>query len=279
MEEARTETAGEGAPVPEAGAAAPEVAPSVDENGFDSAGAPVEADDGTLVGVRSGEEGEAEGKDEVEGDRCEGASPEEPSPEEPGPAVKMSKEEGEAGGAGEEGAALELEAQYKAVLEALLFSSSAPVTAAKLSVAAGIETGRVRKLLSALKEEYDRDGRGFALEEIAGGYQLLTRSRFFPFVQKLQRSRASDKLTQAQMETLAIVAYKQPIIRADVEAIRGVQSGQILRSLLDHRLIRVVGRDERLGRPLLYGTTRRFLEVFGLKSLKELPTLEELRAL
>lgn len=182
-------------------------------------------------------------------------------------------------GEGEAAFTPEMEADFKAVLEALLFSASTPLTAARLTAATNLPVPRIKQYLADLKEEYDRTNRAFSLEEIAGGYQLLTRAEFSPFVQKLQRGRASDKLTQAQMETLAIVAYKQPIIRADVEAIRGVQSGQILRSLLERRLIRVTGRDERVGHPLLYGTTRRFLEVFGLKSLKDLPTLEELKTI
>jgi len=106
---------------------------------------------------------------------------------------------------------------------------------------------------------------------------MMTRPEYFPVVQNLVKARSSDKLTPASLETLAIIAYKQPIIRADIESIRGVQSGQIVRSLLDRRLIRVAGRDSRLGRPLLYGTTKRFLEVFGLKNLKDLPTIEELK--
>ena len=106
----------------------------------------------------------------------------------------------------------------------------------------------------------------------------MTRAEYAAFIQKLVKTRASDKLTQAALDTLAIIAYKQPIIRAEIESVRGVQSGQIVRNLLERRLIRVMGRDSRLGHPLLYGTSKRFLEVFGLKSLKDLPTIEELKA-
>jgi segregation and condensation protein B len=129
-----------------------------------------------------------------------------------------------------------------------------------------------------LNEEYSRENRSFHITGVAGGYQMLTRSEFFPYIQKLGKTRTADKLSQAALETLAIIAYKQPIIRADLESVRGVQCGQLIRNLLDRRLIRVVGRDARLGHPILYGTTPRFLEVFGLKSLKDLPSIEELKA-
>lgn len=164
------------------------------------------------------------------------------------------------------------------ILEALLFASSAPVNASRLAEVSIASPGEVAEIIEALNAEYRREKRAFHIIEVAGGYQMMTRSRFYPFIQRLVKTRTHDKLSQAGLETLAIIAYKQPIIRADIEAVRGVQSGQILRNLLERRLVRVVGRDERLGRPLLYGTTKHFLEVFGLKSLKELPTIEELKA-
>lgn len=117
----------------------------------------------------------------------------------------------------------------------------------------------------------------FRIEEIAGGYQMMTLPAYNPWLRKLLRVRTDNKLTQAALETLAIVAYKQPLIRADIEAIRGVASGEVLRNLMYKGLVKIVGRAEVLGRPMLYGTTRRFLDVFGLKSLKDLPNVEELK--
>lgn len=166
----------------------------------------------------------------------------------------------------------------KTVIEALLFSAPSPVKVGRLAAAADLETKEVESLIQALNEDYARENRAFHIIPVAKGYQMMSKSAYFPYIQKLTKARARDKLTGAALETLAIIAYKQPIIRADVEAIRGVQSGQIIRNLLEARLIRVTGRDARLGHPMLYGTTKRFLEVFGLKSLKELPSLEELKA-
>lgn len=166
----------------------------------------------------------------------------------------------------------------KTIVEALLFSSASPVKPARLAEAAEVDRKELDRIVGTLNEEYDGEGRSFHIVELAGGYQMLTRSEFFPYIQRLVKTRTSDKLTQATLETLAIIAYKQPIIRADLEAIRGVQCGQIVRNLLDRRLIRVAGRDDRLGHPILYGTTKRFLELFGLKSLKDLPSIEELKA-
>jgi len=167
----------------------------------------------------------------------------------------------------------------KQVLEALLFSSSSSVSSKKLADAADSDAvGEVKELVCELNSEYEREGRAFHIVEVAGGYQIMTRAEYAPFIQKLTKARSGEKLSQAALETLAIIAYKQPIIRAEVEAIRGVQSGQIIRNLLDIRLIKIKGRDPRIGYPLLYGTSKRFLDAFGLKSLKDLPTVEELKA-
>jgi segregation and condensation protein B len=135
----------------------------------------------------------------------------------------------------------------------------------------------VRRLVRELQQEYERDGRAFAVEEVAGGFQLLSRPEFAPYVSRLQNRQRQETLTKAALETLAIVAYRQPITRAEVEDIRGVQSGHLLRSLVEKRLLKVTGKSTELGRPLLYGTTRRFLEAFGLRSLEELPKRGELR--
>jgi segregation and condensation protein B len=173
----------------------------------------------------------------------------------------------------------EADAELQRVIEALLFSSDRPVTARRLAEMSGAKDGRqVRTLLRRLKREYDEQGRAFGVEEIAGGFQLLTRPEYAMWISRLHSRQQSDSLSKAALETLAIVAYRQPITRAEVDDIRGVQCGPMLRALVDRRLIKVVGRAEELGRPLLYGTTRRFLEVFGLKSLSELPKRSEFAA-
>ena len=167
--------------------------------------------------------------------------------------------------------------EVKGIVEALLFAAGSPLSTARLAELAGVTSaGVMREILDELKAEYDATGRAFTVEEIAGGYQLLTRPDFHPWVNKLRRKEHEDTLSQAALETLAIIAYRQPITRADVEDIRGVQSGYILRSLVERSLVRVAGRSDELGRPLLYATTREFLEVFGLPSLKALPKLDDL---
>src|SRR5690606_33522853 len=118
--------------------------------------------------------------------------------------------------------------------------------------------------------------RSFRVEQVAGGYQILTRPQYKDAVAALHRTKQDNKLSPAAMETLAIVAYKQPILRAEIETIRGVACGEVLRSLMDRHLVKIVGRAEELGRPMLYGTTKTFLQVFGLGTLKDLPKAEEL---
>ena len=160
------------------------------------------------------------------------------------------------------------------IVEAILFSSSEPLALAKLSgVLEGVDGRDVRKALAALNEEYEREGRAFFIQEIGGGFQLMTRPEYAPWVDKLQKVERKSKLTQAALETLALIAHKQPITRAEIEAIRGVQCGDVLRSLIEKRLVKIAGRKDAPGRPLLYGTTRFFLEHFGLGSLEDLNKL------
>jgi segregation and condensation protein B len=139
------------------------------------------------------------------------------------------------------------------------------------------DAAEVRRLVRTLQGFYDQDGTAFQVEELAGGYQLLTRPEFHPWLVRLRRTGHDLRLSPAARETLAIVAYRQPIMRADVEAIRGVQCGEMLRQLMEKGLIRIAGRHDSLGRPVLYGTTRKFLQLLGLKSLRDLPLAEELR--
>jgi len=168
--------------------------------------------------------------------------------------------------------------QMKPVAEALLFASDEPLPAARLAqlLGKGADAKTARKLVDDLNADYAGQGRAFEVVEIAGGFQLLTRPEFKDWVAELHRNRRQDKLTPSAVETLAIVAYKQPIQRATVDDIRGVQSGPLLRSLFERGLIKVVGRQNVPGRPILYGTSRLFLRHFGLKSLKDLPRVAEL---
>ena len=166
-----------------------------------------------------------------------------------------------------------------AVVEAILFTSDSPLPAARIVEIADLRGERaVKEAVAALNDRYDRSGAAFRIESLAGGFQMLTRPQFHDTVTLLLRDRSDSRLTQAALETLAIVAYRQPILRADVEAIRGVACGEVLRGLLERQLVKIVGRAQVIGRPMLYGTTRRFLETFGLDTLDDLPKVEELRA-
>jgi segregation and condensation protein B len=163
-------------------------------------------------------------------------------------------------------------------LEAVLLLADEPLTARRLAEAAGLaDSAEARKLLDRLRELYDADVTAYQIEELAGGYQLLTRPRYHPWLARLKRTGHELRLTPAALETLAVVAYKQPIMRAEVEKVRGVACSEIIRQLMEKGLVRIAGRHDSLGRPQLYGTTKRFLQVFGLNTLKDLPEVEALR--
>lgn len=165
-----------------------------------------------------------------------------------------------------------------AVMEAALLIADEPLPARKLAQVARLsDANDARRLLRKLQSLYERDGTAFQLEELAGGFQLLTRPIFHPWLARLRRTGAELRLSGAARETLAIVAYRQPIMRADIEAIRGVQCGEMLRLLMEKGLIRIAGRHDSLGRPVLYGTTKKFLQCFGLKNLRDLPQVDRLR--
>lgn len=171
-----------------------------------------------------------------------------------------------------------LSKRLRSILESLLFASGDPVPLARLAqVLPGYEKRDITRTLNELGEEYARDERGFRLEQVAGGYQLRTSRANAEFVKTLLAARPV-RLTRAALETLAVVAYRQPVTRPEIEAIRGVDADAVLTTLLERRLVRVLGRKDVVGRPLLYGTTPQFLETFGLKDLSSLPTLEELGA-
>ncbi len=170
-------------------------------------------------------------------------------------------------------------ANLKSIIESLVFVSETPLSLNRLKAILGdVDLRDIRLALAELKGEYeDRQG-GFTLQEVAGGYQFRTRSAYSDWIKKLLKP-SPTRLSRAALETLAIIAYKQPIIRADVEHIRGVDSGGVLRLLLEKKLIRVLGRKDIPGRPMIYGTTKDFLEIFNLKDLSELPSPKEITSL
>ena len=169
------------------------------------------------------------------------------------------------------------EPTVESVVEAVLFASDESLTPARLSEIVGTNVRQLRKHIDDLNEKYKANNNAFRIEQIAGGYQMLTLSEYNHWLKKLVRARDDGKLSQPALETLAIIAYKQPIIRADIEAIRGVAAGEMIRNLMYKGLVKITGRAEIVGRPMLYGTTKKFLEVFGLNTIKDLPKAEELK--
>jgi len=165
----------------------------------------------------------------------------------------------------------------ESVIEAILFATDEPLPESKLAGIVETTGKQVRESVENLNARYEANGNAFRIEQIAGGYQMLTQPMYNPWLTKMVRVRSDNKLSPAAMETLAIIAYKQPIIRADIEAIRGVAVGEVIRSLMYKGLVKIAGRAEILGRPMLYGTTKKFLEVFGLNSIKDLPKAEDLK--
>ena len=171
-----------------------------------------------------------------------------------------------------------MDVTVESVIEAVLFASDEPLSAQRLVNI--VETGsvkQVRQCVENLNGKYEEGNFAFRIEQLAGGYQMMTLSTYNIWLKKLLRARTDTKLSQAALETLAIISYKQPVIRADVEAIRGVAAGEMIRSLMYKGLVKIVGRAEVLGRPMLYGTTKKFLDSFGLNTLKDLPKIEELK--
>jgi segregation and condensation protein B len=162
--------------------------------------------------------------------------------------------------------------------EAVLFLAREPLSTRRLAQLAGLADGtEARTLIRRLNRWYDTIGSAFRAEELAGGFQLMTRGRFGPWLRKSLGSPAEIRLSAPALETLAIVAYRQPVMRAEIEAVRGVDCGEILRQLMDRDLVRTAGRAEELGRPYRYATTRRFLQAFGLRHLDDLPRADVLR--
>ncbi|NNG00646.1 MAG: SMC-Scp complex subunit ScpB [Desulfobacteraceae bacterium] len=169
--------------------------------------------------------------------------------------------------------------EIKHIIESLLFVSEVPLTLEAIKKTLNTaDASMVKNAIAALSVEYEARGGGFFLNEVAGGYQLRTRPEYNEYIKRLIQPPA-PRLSKAALETLAIIAYKQPIIRTDIEHIRGVDSGGVIRMLLERNLIRVLGRKEIPGRPLIYSTTKQFLEIFSLKDLKDLPTPKEIEEL
>jgi segregation and condensation protein B len=168
------------------------------------------------------------------------------------------------------------EENRKALLEALLFLAAEPLRISRMKEITGLGEPELAALLEELRADYrDRAG-GVLISEIAGGYQMHTNPEHSAWARKLKGSPQAPKLSQASLETLAIIAYKQPLTRAEVEVLRGVNADGVFKTLLERKLIKIIGRKEAPGKPLLYGTTREFLIHFGLKDLTELPTLKEM---
>lgn len=163
-------------------------------------------------------------------------------------------------------------------VEAVLFVAGEPLNSRKIADLASLADGtEARTLIRRLNELYDGQASAFRVEELAGGFQLLTRPKFGAWLRRLHQAPVETRLSAPALETLAVVAYRQPVVRAEIESIRGVQCGEILRQLMERDLVRIVGRSEELGRPYLYGTARRFLQMFGLRGLDDLPRAESLR--
>lgn len=167
-------------------------------------------------------------------------------------------------------------------IEALIFAAERPLPDGRIADLLGISGqakvgAAIREAIDSLNVGYATAASAFRIEQVAGGRQVLTQPNFAPVVARLRGERQQARLTQPALETLAIIAYRQPIQRSEIEAIRGVACGEVLRGLLERRLVRIAGRAEELGRPMLYGTTNEFLKVFGLGSLADLPQSRELK--
>ena len=173
------------------------------------------------------------------------------------------------------------EAEAKRVIEAILFTSGRPVmpTDLKRSLGSGYTEAKIEKLIRELQAEYIQENRSFKILEIAGGFECSTDPKFAPWILKLELQKKSRQATQSALETLAIIAYKQPTTRAEIEDLRGVDVSGVITTLTERNLIKIIGKKEVPGHPFLYGTTEKFLEHFGLKSIQNLPDISEIKSL
>jgi segregation and condensation protein B len=168
----------------------------------------------------------------------------------------------------------------KRILEALLFASGKPLTIPEIKkLAQGVTPKEIEKLIGELREEYNREARSFELIDIAGGFQIVTRKEYAAWLARLEQQKKAKQASHSALETLAIMAYKQPVTRAEIEELRGVDISGVLLTLLERGFIKIVGKKEVPGRPFLYGTTEKFLEHFGLKSLSDMPQIAEIKTL
>lgn len=172
------------------------------------------------------------------------------------------------------------ETNHHSIVEALLFASDTPLSLNRLKVVLDeLPVEKIKSIIEDLNRRYEENNQSFAIREIAGGFQMYTRPQYSSWINQLQSLRKAQKLSQAALETLSIVAYRQPVVKSTVDQIRGVDSGAALHTLLERKLITISGREESVGRPLIYETTRGFLLYFGLKDLNDLPRIEELESL
>jgi segregation and condensation protein B len=193
------------------------------------------------------------------------------------PEPTQATDEAAAGEADEAAEPIDPEHDLPGKLEAALLTADRALSSSKLGEALGGVSGKkIKQTIESLNAQYEQTGRSFRIEPVAGGWKVLTLPEYANVLQALHKRQAQQKLSPAALETLAVIAYKQPILRADLEAIRGVACGEVLRGLMDRHLVKIVGRAEEIGRPMLYGTTKTFLEVFGLASLNDLPKVEQL---
>ena len=170
--------------------------------------------------------------------------------------------------------------ELQGILESVLFVSSEPVSIARfLAVLEDVPKAEVEEGLRGLERALEQDSRGIRLAKVAGGYRLVTKQEYAPWVKRLDKTKSPAKLSRSALESLAIIAYKQPLVRAEIEEIRGVETSGVIRTLLERKLVRIVGRKEVPGRPIMYGTTKFFLEHFGLNDLSQLPPLREFKEL
>ncbi len=164
----------------------------------------------------------------------------------------------------------------KNLLEAILFLSGESVALSSLKDVTEMPENELKKFMEELMSEYREKNSGILISEIANGYQMMTNPVYAPWLKKFRAKSASSKLSASALETLAIIAYKQPIIKAEIEQLRSVNSDGVVKTLLDRKLIKIMGRKEAPGRPLFYGTTKEFLQYFGLKDLTDMPTLKDI---
>ena len=170
--------------------------------------------------------------------------------------------------------------ELKAIVESLLFVSPDPLSVQRLVAVIGdVKKADIDRALRSLAEDLEQEGRGIRLAEIAGGYRLVTKQEYSAWIKRLDKTKSTAKLSRSALESLAIIAYKQPIVKSEIEEIRGVETSGVVRTLLERKLVRIVGRKEVPGRPIMYGTTKYFLEHFGLNDLSQLPPLREFKEL